>query len=254
MEDADGNNLFEGGFLGLDNIGPIDRSHLPVGGTLEQSDATGWMAYYALAMAAIAIVLNWSGQRPATDLVLKFLEHFAAITRRHRQPGAVGRRRTGSSTTGCSPRTAPRSRSRSGRWSGSSRCWRPPWSTRRCSTGRSRSASSSPDYVDAPWPGRPRQAPGDRPDAGRPGPAAAAAQRGRHRPPGEAVHQAVRRARVPVPVRAARALGLPPRPSLRAGRGRRSAPPSTTSRPSRPRTCSAGTPTGGGRSGSRSTT
>ena len=42
-EDAEGNNLFEGGFLGLDNIGPIDRSHLPVGGILEQSDATGWM-------------------------------------------------------------------------------------------------------------------------------------------------------------------------------------------------------------------
>jgi hypothetical protein len=50
-EDARGNNLFEGGFLGLDNIGPIDRSHLPVGGTLEQSDATGWMAFYALSMA-----------------------------------------------------------------------------------------------------------------------------------------------------------------------------------------------------------
>ena len=50
-EDAEGNNLFEGGFLGLDNIGPIDRSHLPVGGMLEQSDATGWMAFYALAMA-----------------------------------------------------------------------------------------------------------------------------------------------------------------------------------------------------------
>ena len=47
-EDADGSNLFEGGFLGLDNIGPIDRSHLPVAGTLEQSDRTGWMACYAL--------------------------------------------------------------------------------------------------------------------------------------------------------------------------------------------------------------
>ena len=47
-KDADGYNLFEGGFLGLDNIGPFDRSHLPVGGTLEQSDATGWMAFYAL--------------------------------------------------------------------------------------------------------------------------------------------------------------------------------------------------------------
>jgi hypothetical protein len=79
-EDAEGNNLFEGGFLGLDNIGPIDRSHLPVGGTLEQSDATGWMAFYAIAMGSIAAVLNRTGRRPATDLVLKFLEHFAAIS------------------------------------------------------------------------------------------------------------------------------------------------------------------------------
>jgi mannosylglycerate hydrolase MGH1-like protein len=78
-EDAEGNNLFEGGFLGLDNIGPIDRSHLPVGGILEQSDATGWMGFYAMAMATIALTLHWSGQRPGTDLVMKFLEHFAAI-------------------------------------------------------------------------------------------------------------------------------------------------------------------------------
>jgi hypothetical protein len=80
-EDASGNNLFEGGFLGLDNIGPIDRSHLPVDGILEQSDATGWMAFYALSMAGIASILNVARQRPATDLVLKFLEHFAAIRR-----------------------------------------------------------------------------------------------------------------------------------------------------------------------------
>ena len=79
LEDKVGNNVFEGGFLGLDNIGPIDRSHLPVGGILEQSDATGWMGFYAIALAGIAAVLNRSGQRPANDLVLKFLEHFAAI-------------------------------------------------------------------------------------------------------------------------------------------------------------------------------
>jgi hypothetical protein len=78
-EDSFGNDLFEGGFLGLDNIGPLDRSHLPVGGTLEQSDATGWMGFYAIAMATIATVLNRAGQRPGTDLVLKFLEHFAGI-------------------------------------------------------------------------------------------------------------------------------------------------------------------------------
>ena len=78
-EDNKDNNVFEGGFLGLDNIGPIDRSHLPAGYTLEQSDATGWMGSYALAMGAIAAVLNRTGNRQAQDLVLKFLEHFAAI-------------------------------------------------------------------------------------------------------------------------------------------------------------------------------
>ncbi|MGB3438379.1 MAG: glucosidase [Actinophytocola sp.] len=78
-QDADGSNLFEGGFLGLDNIGPIDRSHLPPGCVLEQSDATGWMAMYSLAMTTIAAILNRSGHRPTRDLVHKFLEHFAAI-------------------------------------------------------------------------------------------------------------------------------------------------------------------------------
>ena len=78
-EDADGSNLFEGGFMGLDNIGPMNRSHLPIDGVLEQSDATGWMATYALWMAMIATILHVSGHRPALDLVQKFLEHFAAI-------------------------------------------------------------------------------------------------------------------------------------------------------------------------------
>jgi len=79
-EDANGSNLFEGGFMGLDNIGPLDRSHLPVHGLLEQSDATGWMAGYALSMATIAAILHGSGHRPALDLVQKFLEHFAGIS------------------------------------------------------------------------------------------------------------------------------------------------------------------------------
>ena len=81
-EDASDKSVFEGGFLGLDNIGPIDRSHLPAGYTLEQSDATGWMGAYALGMGAIAGVLSRSGQeqhREGQDLVLKFLEHFAGI-------------------------------------------------------------------------------------------------------------------------------------------------------------------------------
>ena len=78
-EDNDGSDLFEGGFLGLDNIGPLDRSHLPVAGALEQADATGWMAGYALAMTTIAAILHRSGRRPGLDLTVKFLEHFAGI-------------------------------------------------------------------------------------------------------------------------------------------------------------------------------
>jgi hypothetical protein len=78
-QDAEGDNVFEGGFLGLDNIGPLDRSHIPQGWLLEQSDGTGWMGFYALSMAAVATILTARG-RPATDLVTKFLEHFALIS------------------------------------------------------------------------------------------------------------------------------------------------------------------------------
>ena len=50
-KDADGNNVFEGGFLGLDNIGPFNRSEpLPTGGTLRQADGTAWMAFFCLNM------------------------------------------------------------------------------------------------------------------------------------------------------------------------------------------------------------
>jgi hypothetical protein len=78
-QDPDGTNLFEGGFLGLDNIGPIDRSHLPAGYVLEQSDSTGWMGFYTLSMLAISVLLFRNG-RPTTDLALKFVEHLSLIT------------------------------------------------------------------------------------------------------------------------------------------------------------------------------
>jgi hypothetical protein len=84
--DADGSNLFEGGFLGLDNIGPIDRSHLQPGVTLEQSDATAWMAAYSIVMVALSVVLRDAG-RPTDDLVVKFLEHFALISEAMRTRG-----------------------------------------------------------------------------------------------------------------------------------------------------------------------
>ena len=57
-KDVDGNNVFEGGFLGLDNIGPIDRSaELPVSGKIEQSDGTAWMAMYCLDLLHITLLL-----------------------------------------------------------------------------------------------------------------------------------------------------------------------------------------------------
>ncbi len=78
-KDSEGNNVFEGGFLGLDNIGPIDRSAaLPVAGHLEQSDGTAWMAMYCLNLLEMAFLL---ADHDATyqDLAVKFFEHFAFI-------------------------------------------------------------------------------------------------------------------------------------------------------------------------------
>ncbi|MFL5759076.1 MAG: MGH1-like glycoside hydrolase domain-containing protein, partial [Thermomicrobiales bacterium] len=78
-KDASGKNLFQGGFLGLDNISVIDRSMvLPANLSLEQADGTAWMATYCLNMAWAALEL--STQDPVyEDLAVKFLEHFLAI-------------------------------------------------------------------------------------------------------------------------------------------------------------------------------
>src|SRR5262245_19778796 len=78
-KDSGGNNVFEGGFLGLDNVGPFDRgAALPVAGVLEQSDGTAWMALYALNMLEMSLILA-TRQRSYVDLATKFLEHFAYI-------------------------------------------------------------------------------------------------------------------------------------------------------------------------------
>ncbi len=77
--DSEGNNVFEGGFLGLDNIGPIDRTNVPAGCRIEQADGTSWMAFYCLTMLRMAMRL--SQYDPAyRPMMLKFLEHFAGIT------------------------------------------------------------------------------------------------------------------------------------------------------------------------------
>jgi hypothetical protein len=77
-KDSAGRNIFGGGFLGLDNISAIDRSVLPPGELLEQSDATGWMARYCLDLLRISLVL--AEHDPAyEDLAIKFATHFAVI-------------------------------------------------------------------------------------------------------------------------------------------------------------------------------
>ena len=79
-KDAEGNNIFQGGFLGLDNIGVFDRNlELPGGCIIEQSDGTSWMATYCLNLLKIAIEL--AHHNPAyEDIASKFFEHFLYIS------------------------------------------------------------------------------------------------------------------------------------------------------------------------------
>lgn len=79
-KDTEGNHVFGGGFLGLDNIGVFDRSHaLPDGSTLYQADGTAWMAGYCQTMLTMALELAQT--KPAyEDIASKFFEHFVAIT------------------------------------------------------------------------------------------------------------------------------------------------------------------------------
>ncbi len=89
-KDAEGRNVFQGGFLGLDNIGVFDRSApLPTGGHIEQADGTGWMAMYSLNLLAIALEL--AKEDPAyEDVASKFWEHFLYIAHAMNNMGHEG--------------------------------------------------------------------------------------------------------------------------------------------------------------------
>jgi len=89
-KDRFGKNVFEGGFLGLDNIGVFDRSApLPTGGHLEQADGTAWMALFSQNMAEIAVEL--ASHDPAyEEFAIKFVEHFLWIAAGINKPGADG--------------------------------------------------------------------------------------------------------------------------------------------------------------------
>jgi hypothetical protein len=89
-KDPEGNNLFAGGFLGLDNIGVFDRSaELPTGGHLEQADGTAWMAFFCSTMLSMALEL--ASEDPAyEDVASKFFEHFVAIVDAMNTIGGMG--------------------------------------------------------------------------------------------------------------------------------------------------------------------
>ena len=89
-KDVEGNNLFSGGFLGLDNIGVFDRSQpLPTGGHLEQADGTAWMAFFCSTMLAMALEL--ASEDPSyEDIASKFFEHFVAIADAMNTLGGTG--------------------------------------------------------------------------------------------------------------------------------------------------------------------
>ena len=89
-KDHDGHNIFQGGFLGLDNIGVFDRStQLPTGGHLDQSDGTSWMAMFSLNMLRISLELSIT--KPIyQDLATKFFEHFLYIAQSMTNMGCKG--------------------------------------------------------------------------------------------------------------------------------------------------------------------
>ena len=93
-KDDEGNNIFSGGFLGLDNISVFDRSSdLPLGGRLQQADGTAWMGFYCSNMMQMALELARDGERLAVayeDMASKFFEHFVQIVDAINTHGGTG--------------------------------------------------------------------------------------------------------------------------------------------------------------------
>ena len=89
-KDANDRNIFQGGFLGLDNIAIFDRSNpLPTGGTIDQSDGTAWMAMFTLNMMRIALELALEDDA-YEDMATKFFEHFLYIAEAMTNAGGIG--------------------------------------------------------------------------------------------------------------------------------------------------------------------
>ena len=122
-KDADGRNIFQGGFLGLDNVGIFDRSSpLPTGGRIDQADGTAWMAAYALDLMRIALELAMTNH-VFVDIAREVLRAFPVYRRggqlrRRLRVRACGTNTTNSSTTCCTFPTAPACRCAFARSSG----------------------------------------------------------------------------------------------------------------------------------------
>ncbi len=122
-KDTEGKNVFQGGFLGLDNIGVFNRSEpLPGGGFIEQADGTGWMAMYCLNLMAIALELAREDSA-YEDVASKFWEHFLYIANAINHLGDDARGHVGRGGRLLLRRAAhagraARRRSRCGRWWG----------------------------------------------------------------------------------------------------------------------------------------
>jgi hypothetical protein len=144
-KDRFGKNLFEGGFLGLDNIGVFDRSSpLPTGGYLEQADGTAWVSLFSQNMLEMAVELA-ANDSYFEDMALKFAEHFIWIARAMNQTGPDGMwdEEDGFTTTCCGSPMAVPGGSRSAPWWASFHYSRSkPWS-RNCSTSCPVSSAAS---------------------------------------------------------------------------------------------------------------
>ena len=253
-KDRIGKNVFEGGFLGLDNIGVFDRSApLPTGGHLEQADGTAWMALFCQNMLEIAVELAADDPtlRGHGDEVRRALPLDRAGDEPHRAATACGTRRTASSTTCCACPTAARTRLKVRSMVGPAAALRGDGD--RAVAARARAAASSAHAREAPASACPsccrastRPAPGTRASPSRGILALVNEERLRR-----ILARMLDEKRVPEPVRHPLALALPPRASVRLQRRRRRSTASATCRPSPTPACSAATRTGAARSGCR---
>ena len=221
-EDADGSNLFEGGFLGLDNIGPLDRSHLPVGGharAVRRHRLDGVLRAGHGDHRRRSCTARGSGRPPTSCSSSSSTSPRSA--RRWTTRGC-GTRPTGSTTTSWSRRTATSVPVKVRSMVGIIPLLAAVVVDEAMLDRAQRLGKQFAGFLDARGPRRPRGARRGRAAAGRARASAAAARRRRHRPPASGCSTKLfDEDEFLSPLRAAGGVGLPPRPPLRArGRGR----------------------------------